>query len=405
MYKSKSTPSLSTMTTAELTQGRRVGMLRSSVSTVNLRKRPKPNISVTIPKNTNVLLSDAPLQAILLTPLPQKTTSHELLSSPTTSNSINLNMNGGSTSLVPPTITTTTTTRPRPQISLEELNRQLLGDDYVAPEPKKPINSGNGGSHHVSTRSFESHNNTNSNGTTSSNGTSRPHRHVTFQLDKNDDDADELMMREDMWDNVPTTKKQKLSFTDHINNGVDYIIRNRTQEAIRSFTSAIETEPKNPSGYFNRGLVHLQCRNYDSALMDFTNAIFNGCNESVAFFSRGMCHLSNKNYARAVADFTRALALDPKDMESLVNRGMAHTQLGNYDAALSDYNSIIAMNPNSAVAFHHRSIVQLHRRQYAEALSDAEQAWMKEKGNLEYQTRLAKLTEAMEEGAIGIFMD
>jgi len=380
MYKSASTPTLSSMTTSELSRGR-AGGLKTSASSLNLRKRPKPDLSVHIPKSSDGQSGDATLaRAVLLTPLPQKVSS---TSSP-------FNGVGGSGSMTP------TRTVNKNRMTIEELNRKLLGDDYVAPPPRKPSQHhqqqplGNG--MELQTKSQET-------------------KTVSFLLEPNDQDDDPMngssnnSNSNNSNNNRTTTTTRLVSYNDHMNRGVELICSRKVEGAIQCFSRAIEINGNDPSGWFNRGLAHIQIRDFDRAMLDFTNAIFNGCNESIAFFSRGMCHLSRENYKRAVADFTRALQLDSKDIESLVNRGMAHTKLGQYDAALKDYNMIIDLNPNNAMAYHYRSIVLLHKRQYAEALQDAENAYMKEKGNLEYQARLAKLREAMDEGAIGIFHD
>src|SRR6188768_33565 len=77
----------------------------------------------------------------------------------------------------------------------------------------------------------------------------------------------------------------------------------KREEAIKLATQAIESEPKNPHGYFFRASLHEESR----------------------------------EPAKAVLDYDQVLKLDPKMAEAWQHRGSEHFKLGHIQESISDF--------------------------------------------------------------------
>src|SRR4029453_16572728 len=119
-------------------------------------------------------------------------------------------------------------------------------------------------------------------------------------------------------DNADATTRQEggLSEADEANRyntlGITQATQNMLQQAIASFSKAIEIDPQNPGYLYNRGIVYAS----------------EGAHED------------------AVQDFTRALEIRGDDADILNNRGNTYAMLGQWDAALADLTRCIELNPN-----------------------------------------------------------
>lgn len=107
-------------------------------------------------------------------------------------------------------------------------------------------------------------------------------------------------------------RKSKQLFLD----GDKFYNRKKYDEAIKSYTEAIELNPKDYSFFNNRG---------------------------VTFHARG--ELEN-----AIADYTKAVELEPNHFSSYNNRGAAYEDLDMIEQAISDYKKALELEPENKIA-------------------------------------------------------
>jgi hypothetical protein len=97
----------------------------------------------------------------------------------------------------------------------------------------------------------------------------------------------------------------------------------RFNDAIDSYTQAIDREPGESKLYFNRGNAHFA--------------------EAQTASSNGRTQAAQATFRRALADYDKAIELGPDDADFRTNRGNTLSMLGDLDRAIADYDEAIRL--------------------------------------------------------------
>jgi len=137
------------------------------------------------------------------------------------------------------------------------------------------------------------------------------------------------------------------------------------------FTEALEINPKDAQGYFNRGLAFKNKGEYEQAISDFTKAIEINPRYAEAYGHRGAFYCDVKDeYDMAISDFTKAIEINPRYADFYYFRGVAYSKKGDNDRAISDYNRAIEINQKYAKAYNNRGFAFKNKGEYEQAISD-----------------------------------
>ena len=112
---------------------------------------------------------------------------------------------------------------------------------------------------------------------------------------------------------VQTKIKTTYSFDDWFYKGFTEYNQHKHAEAIESWTTAIELDPKNALAYSNRGAAYINL----------------------------------KKNEKAIEDCTKAIELDPKNALAYINRGVAYGNLGKHEEAIKDYKKATELGPKN----------------------------------------------------------
>lgn len=93
-------------------------------------------------------------------------------------------------------------------------------------------------------------------------------------------------------------------------------------------TSAIRSNPDDPTAYCARAGVYQCRRNWEAALADCCRAIELDPRCVVAYSLRASIHNSKGDLDEAIADWTRVIELNPSDAISHTLRGLAYEEIG-----------------------------------------------------------------------------
>ena len=144
--------------------------------------------------------------------------------------------------------------------------------------------------------------------------------------------------------------------------------------AIADYDRAIELDPENAEGYYNRGIAKSGLDDYHGAIADYDRAIELNPNYAEAYFLRGFAKHKLGDYRGAKADYDRAIELKPEDADAYSNRGIAKRKLNDYAGAVADYSRAIELDPDEADAHFLRGIAKGKLGDHDGAIADYSRA-------------------------------
>lgn len=160
----------------------------------------------------------------------------------------------------------------------------------------------------------------------------------------------------------------------YYNRGNVHAEKGRLDKAIADFSKAIAINPKGVVIYNNRGVVYDRSGQPDLALADFRKALSLNPNYGEAYSNRGIALRRKGDYAGAIASYNSALTINPRDTRALNNRGNVYLDMGEPDRALADFDRAILLNPDSATLYNNRGNAYYHKADYVSALAEYKRA-------------------------------
>jgi tetratricopeptide (TPR) repeat protein len=150
--------------------------------------------------------------------------------------------------------------------------------------------------------------------------------------------------------------------------------RVRQQRAISDYDEAIRLDPKDAHAYMNRGDAYYKLGEHERAFSDYDEAIRLDPKDAHAYMNRGDAYYKLGEHERAFSDYDEVIRLDPKDAHAYMNRGNAYYNLGQYERAISDYDEVIRLDAKDAHAYMNRGNAYYNLGQYERAFSDYDEA-------------------------------
>lgn len=132
---------------------------------------------------------------------------------------------------------------------------------------------------------------------------------ASVQPDAETANANEQIISEEV------VRRSKQLFLD----GDKFYNRKKYDEAIESYTRAIELNPKDYSFFNNRGVAFHAKGELENAIADYTKAVELNPNHFSSFNNRGAAYEDLNMIEQAIADYEKALELDPKNKIAQAN--------------------------------------------------------------------------------------
>ncbi len=152
----------------------------------------------------------------------------------------------------------------------------------------------------------------------------------------------------------------ELLATSYNTSGDDSFERGDYEDAISSYTRAVEIKPDYAEAYVNRGNAYLRQQKFDDARADFDKAISSKMDFAEAYNGRGLANLTGAegdDINRAIIYLDKAIELKPDYAEAYLNRGVAYRRQQNIDRALADLTRSIELKTDYAEAYYERGLV------------------------------------------------
>lgn len=107
--------------------------------------------------------------------------------------------------------------------------------------------------------------------------------------------------------------------------GIRYYDKNQPQNAVESFSKALEKGDAQGEILFNLGTVFLAEKDLDKAASNFQQAepLLEGENKANAFYNLGNIYYTSGHFSDAIENFEKALEINPNDKDAKFNLELA----------------------------------------------------------------------------------
>ena len=141
-----------------------------------------------------------------------------------------------------------------------------------------------------------------------------------------------------------------------------FLKQGQFDDAIKTFSLALQIDPKNYAARYGHGLAFLEKGFPDTAIEDFDLAIGLNRNAAEAFCQRSRAHTALGDDLHGVQDGTEAIRLQPDFALAYYYRGVAYLDAGTFERALADFSEAEMLGPNLRTKTHPK-IAEAHRGQ------------------------------------------
>jgi tetratricopeptide (TPR) repeat protein len=149
--------------------------------------------------------------------------------------------------------------------------------------------------------------------------------------------------------------------------GVGQRMLERFDEAVESFTDAININPDMAESFFRRGICFHLMDEDKLAIADFDQAAVISFADPRARLWQGFSYVETGDLHEAIRAFSLALAQSERYTPAYVNRGLTYLQLGEFAKSVNDFNEAIRLEPTEAEHYFKRGVAY-------EQMGDAEMA-------------------------------
>ena len=131
--------------------------------------------------------------------------------------------------------------------------------------------------------------------------------------------------------------------------GFNYFSRNKPQDAIPYFLTALGEPGVSPSVYMYLGIAYYQVGDYAASVDIFKKGLdVSGANKKMLAYNAGNSAYAMKDYKTAEQMFSLASTADPSFASPVLNRANSRLSLGEYESALADYKQYLVLDPASS---------------------------------------------------------
>ena len=143
-------------------------------------------------------------------------------------------------------------------------------------------------------------------------------------------------------------KQDQMTAWDYRRQGYRYYEAGEYDNAIQSYTTAINMQQNVAQFYNDRGCAYDCLGKFEAAISDYKTAINLNPDFFVAYNNCGVAYRNQGNYKEAISYLDKAIELNPEYDKAFNNRGSAYDKLGEYDKAIADLNKALELNPHFA---------------------------------------------------------
>lgn len=168
---------------------------------------------------------------------------------------------------------------------------------------------------------------------------------------------------------VPAAEQYRL-----LNEAVEYLRNNQTDQAIKAFEQALVIDPNYAEAHNNLGVTLWRLGRVNEAIAHYEQAMRVKPNEPEAHRNLGAIFLQSGKLTEAIAQYEEALRIGPNDPVAHNDMGVAMVHAGRLDKAVEHYKRALQVNPDNAEAHNNFGVALWRLGRLSEAVTQYEQA-------------------------------
>ena len=148
----------------------------------------------------------------------------------------------------------------------------------------------------------------------------------------------------------------------------------KTEEAIQSYTMALNIIPYSTSMLLNRAALYLEENLTDKAYIDYCNVIDLLPENTEARLFRAYIYMQRRQYQEARIDYNVVLGKEPQNMTALLGMVMLDEKEGRYTSAVDRLNLLVQNHPDDVSLYKMRANLEWSQGHLDVALLDLDKA-------------------------------
>jgi tetratricopeptide (TPR) repeat protein len=161
---------------------------------------------------------------------------------------------------------------------------------------------------------------------------------------------------------------------DFFNEGTDYFVKEKYEQAIASYDKAIAIKADYHEAWDNRGSALDDLQRYSEAIASYDRAIAIKPDYYYSWHNRGVSLEKLQSYPEAIESYDKAIDIKPDYYNSWHGRGVSLENLQSYSEAIASYDKAIAIKPDYYYSWHGRGVALEKLQRYSEALASYDKA-------------------------------
>lgn len=150
-------------------------------------------------------------------------------------------------------------------------------------------------------------------------------------------------------------ESKQMTWWDYYHRGEQFLGDEAYEEAIDSYTKAIDIRPEIPQFFNSRGYAYSCIDEHDKAIYDYNKAIELYPEYADAYCNLGTSYDAQKKYDEAILNYSEAIKLDQNTAIIFFNRGCTYTKMKKYEEAVLDFSKVIKLEPGCIEAYTERA--------------------------------------------------
>lgn len=141
-------------------------------------------------------------------------------------------------------------------------------------------------------------------------------------------------------------------------------------EAIRELDRRLESNPKDVTAHYKRGILYAKNGEFARAVTDFNEVVRVSPNDADAFNNRCWARAMLDELQTALKDCDEALRIRPRFADALDSRGLVKLKIGLPRNAIADYDASLRINADQASSLYGRGVAKMRSGNTAGGNSD-----------------------------------